>query len=159
MFLNNARLFLREREKIFNNFKSKIFPKKNLDKILTSEPTPDPTPNPSVFDAAKPTKAQAKKSKKKHKISPLNLCENFMNEIENDKKNINNEIFMEYFNHHNPSFLIEDLHKANQAKNQQTINKVNNALIGLRSDVNKKTIPENGNPDEIFDLKHQLLNK
>ena len=32
------------------------------------------------------------------------------------KKNINNEIFSEYFKYQIPSFLTEDLRKANQAK-------------------------------------------
>ena len=35
-------------------------------------------------------------NKSKHKISPLILCEDFVNKIKNDKKrrNVNNEIFM-----------------------------------------------------------------
>ena len=32
------------------------------------------------------------------------------------KKSTNNEIFKEYFGYHNSSFLVKDLHKANQAK-------------------------------------------
>ena len=47
-FLQNAGLFLSAREKILNNFKSKIFPTKNPEKILAPEPT--------VFDTLKPTK-------------------------------------------------------------------------------------------------------
>ena len=52
-FLNNAGLFLRAREKILNNFKSKIFPTKNPETILAPEPAPD---------TLKPTKDQNKKS-------------------------------------------------------------------------------------------------
>ena len=34
------------------------------------------------------------------------------------KKNVNNEIFREYFNHQNPSALAKNLLKANETKNQ-----------------------------------------
>ena len=42
-FLKKARILLTVREKILNNFKSKIFPIKNSDKNLTSEQPPEPT--------------------------------------------------------------------------------------------------------------------
>ena len=51
-FLKNARLFLSAREKILNNFKNKIFPIKNSDKILT----PEPQLNQHAFARPKPTK-------------------------------------------------------------------------------------------------------
>ena len=64
-FLNNFGLFLRAREKTLNNFKSKVFPIRNLDKIPTLEPTHDPAPElipePTVFDTYKPTKERTKK--------------------------------------------------------------------------------------------------
>ena len=60
-FLKNAGLFLRAREKILNNFKSKIFPTKNPEKILAPKPAPD---------TLKPTKDQNKKS-------PFKLNTNF----------------------------------------------------------------------------------
>lgn len=50
------------------------------------EPTSETTPSPTVFDASKWTKVS------KHKISPLKLSNNFVNEIKNDEENINNEI-------------------------------------------------------------------
>ena len=37
------------------------------------------------------------KAKTKHKKSPLELYEEFINEIKNDEKNINDKIFKEYF--------------------------------------------------------------
>ena len=55
LFLKNAGLFIRAREKILNNFKSKISPMKNPDKT----PTPDTALEPTmVFDTPKPTKEQ-----------------------------------------------------------------------------------------------------
>ena len=121
-FLNNIRFFLSGREKILNSFRSKIFPIKSTrqgqasEKVNdpTSEPaperktvptpeftekaleqapesTPKPAPNLSVFDTSK-----RKKAKAKTKISSPKLCEEFFNEIENEEKKINNEIFQTY---------------------------------------------------------------
>ena len=42
---------------------------------------------------------------------------------------INDKIFKEYFGCHISSCLTKDLYKANQAKNEQIVYQVNNALI------------------------------
>ena len=70
-FLNNVGFFLSAREKILNNFESKIFLIKNL-----NNPTPVPAPEPARKSAPEPTKEQTRKSLFK-------LCENFINEIVN----------------------------------------------------------------------------
>lgn len=57
---------------------------KNLDKILTAEPT--------IFDTPELT------NKSKHKTSPSKSHRNFWA--------INNEIFKEYCGSHNPLFLV-----------------------------------------------------
>ena len=58
-FLNNVWFFLIARGKVLN-FKSKIFPLKNLGKFsmpeLPPKWTPEPTPDPTVFDTPNPTK-------------------------------------------------------------------------------------------------------
>lgn len=63
------------------------------------------------------------------------------------KKNVNNEIFGEYFNHQNPSALAKNLLKANetknQAKNKQIVNQANYALTDLF--IINEVIPENEN--------------
>ena len=41
VFLNNLGLFFRTREKVLNNFKSRLFSTKNLDNIPTREVTPE----------------------------------------------------------------------------------------------------------------------
>ena len=64
-------------KKVINNFKSKIFPIKNLDKTPTLKPAPDS----KVFDKPKTTKA-----KTKCKIFPLKLREDFLSEIKNEEK-------------------------------------------------------------------------
>ena len=74
-FLNNAELFLNAREKVINNFKSRILPMKNLDKIPTYDPTLDPTLEATVFDTPKPIKEQTKKL-------PFKLHERFLNKTD-----------------------------------------------------------------------------
>ena len=53
-------------------------------------------------------------------------------------KKKNHETFKEYFGYHNPSLLAKD----NQAKNEQIVNQVSDALINLRNAVNRKSISE-----------------
>ena len=73
-------------EKVLNSFKSNIFPTKNS--------TPEPTPNAIVFNTPEPTEVKTKNSKKKS--SAVKLHEEFVNEIVNDRKDINDKVFSEY---------------------------------------------------------------
>ena len=57
----------------------------------------------------------------------------------------------------NPSFPAKSLYKANQAKNKQIINQVNDGLIDLRNALSKKTNPENKNPDKVVDIVEKSL--
>ena len=66
--LKNKIFFISETENILNNFKSKLFPMKHLDKFSTPKPSTKTTPNQTVFDT--PTNK-----------SKFKLYENFMNEI------------------------------------------------------------------------------
>ena len=61
-----------------------------------------------------------------------------MNEIIDDKRVINNEMFLSYFNYQNPSLLVKDLIRAKQNKNQKSVNNINNGLIDLRNGINRK---------------------
>ena len=70
-----------------------------LDKISTCEPTREPTPEL----ATGPTK---------QKKSKLKLRQEFINEIISDEKEINGDIFSNYFKYYNPSFLAKDLIRA-----------------------------------------------
>ena len=70
---NNLGLSFSAREKVLNNFKSRLFPIKNFDRIPTREPTLEPTPEL----ATEPNK---------HKKSKLKLQQEFINEIIADKK-------------------------------------------------------------------------
>ena len=53
---------------------------------------------------------------------------------------------------------LKYLHKVNQAKNDQTVNYVHDALIDLRNTVNKNKIPENENLDEVISIVENMLN-
>ena len=60
----------------------------------------------------------------------------FLNEIVNEEKNINEQIFRNYFKYQNPSSLGKDLFiKWNK-------------LIKSMEDINIKKIPENENPEK-----------
>ena len=72
-----------------------------------------------------------------------------MNEIIVDQKGINNEIFLNYCKHQNQLLLVKNLVDANQIKNEKLVNNVNNGLIDLRNDINRKKNPENKNPKKV----------
>ena len=105
-------MFLSAREKILNEFKSKIFLVKYSDKIPAPEPAPEQAPEATVFDTAQPAEEQAKKSSSK-------LYQDFLDKIANDETSINTEIFNKYFKYQNLSFLVKDLHDANKTINEK----------------------------------------
>ena len=74
-----------------------------------------------------------------------------MNETIADKKDINDEIFWNYFKYHNPPFLVKDFIRATQAKNEQLVNN-NDWLIGLRNASIRKEIPENKNWKNVVNV-------
>ena len=98
-------MFFSAREKVLHNFRSRLFPIENLDKIPTREPTPELVTEPT-----------------KQKESKLKLKQKFVNEIIADKKDISDEIFLNYFKYQNPSFLAKVLIRVKQAKNEQLVN-------------------------------------
>ena len=111
------------RVKVLNNFKSRLFTTRNLDKTSTREPTFEsafqPTPEPT------PETTKVTKAKTKRKIYALNLCEILLNKIKNEEKYINEQIFREYFNYQSPSFPLNDLYEDIQNKNDITEGHVN----------------------------------
>ena len=76
-----------QQKKVLNNFKSRLFPIKNLDKIPTRELAPE--------QATQPTKHKKSKLKSQHKV---------MNEIIADEKGINDEMFYDYVNNRTHRF-------------------------------------------------------
>ena len=77
-----------------------------------------------------------------------------MNEIIVDEKDINDEIFWNYFKYQNPSFLAKDLIRA---KNEQLVNNIHDGLIDLRNTIIRKEIPEDENPNKIADIVEKIL--
>ena len=98
--LNNLGLLFSAREKILNDFKSRLFPIKSLDEIPALEPKPEVTTELT-----------------KQKKSKLKWQQESMNKIIPNEKDINEEIFWNYFKYQNPLFLAKDLIRAMQAKN------------------------------------------
>ena len=78
--------------------------------------------------------------------SRLKWQQEFINESIADDKDINNENFLGYFKYNNPSLLVRDLISIKQNKNEKLVNNINNGLVDLRNDINRKEIPENENP-------------
>ena len=80
-----------------------------------------------------------------------------MHEIIAKEKDVNYEIFWNYFKYQNPLLLEKDLLRATQTKNEQLVNNVNDGLIDLRSIIIRKEIPENKNPNKIVDIAEKIL--
>ena len=80
------------------------------------------------------------------------MREEFQNEIENEEKNINEQIFNEFFNYQYPSFSVKDLYEGNQNKNAKIVKNINESLINLRNSINSKEIPENENLKKIVNI-------
>ena len=57
------------------------------------------------------------KQKPKYRKLSLKSREQFSNEIVNEEKNINEEIFRNYFKYQDPSFLVKDLFEKDKNKN------------------------------------------
>ena len=75
-----------------------------------------------------------------------------MNKIIADKKDTRIEIFLDYFKYQNRSFFVKDLISANQNKNEKLVNSINNGLIDLRNNINRKEIPENESPKKVVNI-------
>ena len=111
------------RENVLNNFKSRLFPIKNWDKISARKPTPEPEIEPA-----------------KHKKSKLKLEQEFMYEMITYEKDVNDGIF---WNFKYPSFLAKDLVTTIQAKDEQLINNVDwlleNKFLKIKKKKKKKS--------------------
>ena len=136
-------------ENVLNNFQSRLFARKKLDKIPTREPTPEV--------ATEPTSEPATESNE-HKKSKLKLQQEFMNEIIFNEKDINDEIFWNYSKYQNPSVLEKYLFKVTQAKNKNLVNNVDNELIDLRNTTNRNEIPANENPKKVLNIVEKIIN-
>ena len=46
---------------------------------------------------------------------------------------------------------------AKQNKNKKLVNNINNGSIDLRNNINRKEVPENGNPEKIANIVEKIL--
>ena len=101
-------------------------------------------------------KPEQTKAKTKRKKSSFELHEKFINEIKNDEKKINKQIFQEYF------FIVLHYFEQNDYiivnVNDQIVKHINDALIELKKDINRKKIPKNENANKIVDIVEKILN-
>ena len=74
------------------------------------------------------------------------------------KKNMNTEIFNEYFKYQNSLYLLRDLCYTYKTENEKIIHTVNDALIELRNTVITKKKPKNENPEEVTNIVEEILN-
>ena len=82
------------------------------------------------------------------------MREEFIDEIEIDEKDINDEIFGKYFKHRCPSFLAKDLFKS---KNKKLVNSIDKSLIDLRNAYIIGAVPENENPKKITNIVEKII--
>ena len=81
-----------------------------------------------------------------------------MNEIIADKKDVNNEIFFNQFKYQNPLFLLKDSITGKQGKNEKIVININDELIALSNNTNRKEIPANENHKKVVDIVEKMLN-
>ena len=114
--------------------------KQHLNQHVNQHLQPEPKPEP------------------KRKRSPLKLRKETLNKIEDEGKNINDEIFSSYFGFYNPSILVKELFNEKEDENDKIVNDVNDSLTDLKKDVKKGEIPKNGNPEKISSIAEKILN-
>ena len=88
--------------------------------------------------AEKEPEPEPSKAKTNCKKSPLKLLEEFINEIKNDEKNINEQIFKEYLFYRAPLFLAKQLYNSNQTINGEIVKHINDAMIELEKYIDRK---------------------
>ena len=66
------------------------------------------------------------------------MQQEFLNEIIANKRDINDQIFLDYFKYQNPFLSGKDLIFTKQIKNENLVNNIDNGLIDLKNDINKK---------------------
>ena len=104
-----------QEKKFLLYLKSRFFAIENLDKIPTRQPTSDVATEPEV--ATEPTKTTKEtKAKTEGKTSSLKLLEEFLYKKEFLYKNINEQIFRDYFLYRTPSYLTKALYDRKMMK-------------------------------------------
>ena len=74
------------------------------------------------------------------------------------RKNINEEIFRNYFKYQIPSFLVKDLLKADKNKNDKIEYLIIRELIKFMEDINIREIPENETLKKVVRIFVKTLN-
>ena len=67
-------------------------------------------------------------------------------------KNINEKIFKAYYFYHNLLFSAKELYNSSEMVNNEIVKHINDALIELKKDSNRKKNPKNENPNKILNI-------
>ena len=84
----------------------------------------------------------------------------FIKNIENKSKAINNSLFKEYFKFGSPSDLAKQLYKIkNKNKNNELVNVIKSGMIDLKNKINKmsKDEKEIEKPDRILEIVDEII--
>ena len=99
------------------------------------------------------------KKKLNEKYLHLNCIKTYgINEIKNNEKNINEEVFKGYLFNHTLLLLAKELYNSNQNVNGKIVKYINDSLIELKRDINTNKIPKNKNPNKIVNIIEKILN-
>ena len=71
---------------------------------------------------------------------------------------MNQQIFKKYSFNHTSLFLAKELYNTNQNVNDKIVKHINDALIELKKDINRKKNPNKENPNKIVDTFEKILN-
>ena len=84
----------------------------------------------------------------------------FIENIDNKSKPINNSLFKEYFKFGSPADLAKQLYKIkNKNKNNELVNVIKSGIIDLRNKINKisKDEQEIEKPDRILEIVDEII--
>ena len=57
-----------------------------------------------------------------------------------------------------PSFSAKELYNSKQTLNDEALKYINDSLVELKKDINRKIVPENENPEKIVNVVEKILN-
>ena len=80
-------------------------------------------------------------------------------EIIRDEKDINMDLFKEYFNYESPSKLLKDVYNTNKKKNNDLVNMIKNRVCDLEKEIEKISVNEKEieKRNEIVDIVERIL--
>ena len=85
------------------------------------------------------------------------MHEEFLNKIKNKEKNINEQIFRDYFLYQTPSYLTNVLYDSDEIKHYKITTNFNNRLIKLRNSINTKKISWKWKSKKVVNIVEKFI--